>query len=400
MNRNLKLIVIGNLNYPYSGAPTNRVHAYAKGLVEEGYEVLVICTGTPFRKDVNFKEYGKFEGVDYVYSSGTYLRNNNFFLRNFIKVYGKLNGVFLLYKNSRKMEKLAILEFATTFSYELLLFLVGKIICVPIIREENEVPLAIRNNGQSSVKKFVELEIRPKLYDGIILISNYLNELLSPLIRKNAKILFIPILVDFERFSISRSKSNQKKYLAYCGYMGGDKDGVDILIQSFSLIAEKYCDLFLYLIGHAPKNEMDKLIDSVKKNNLSERIIFTGEVQRDKMPEFLSNSIALTLARPNNTQAKGGFPTKLGEYLATGNPVIVTDVGEIHHFLTDNKNIFFAEPGNPQSFAEKLDYVLSNPKISESVGKEGKNVARANFNYRVASKKIIDFINSLNEKYS
>ena len=28
-----KLVVFGNLNYPYGSAPTNRIHAYAKGNV-------------------------------------------------------------------------------------------------------------------------------------------------------------------------------------------------------------------------------------------------------------------------------------------------------------------------------------------------------------------------------
>ena len=48
----------------------------------------------------------------------------------------------------------------------------------------------------------------------------------------------------------------------------------------------------------------------------------------------------LVLARPDNIQAKGGFPTKLGEYLATGNPVVVTKVGEIPNYLIDGVNAF------------------------------------------------------------
>ena len=50
------------------------------------------------------------------------------------------------------------------------------------------------------------------------------------------------------------------------------------------------------------------------------------------------------MARPDSRQARGGFPTKLGEYLATGKPVCVTKVGEITVYLEDNVSAFLAEP--------------------------------------------------------
>ena len=50
-----KLVVFGNLNYPFGSAPTSRIHAYAKGIVEKGFGVTVICIGFPFRGKVNFK---------------------------------------------------------------------------------------------------------------------------------------------------------------------------------------------------------------------------------------------------------------------------------------------------------------------------------------------------------
>lgn len=92
------------------------------------------------------------------------------------------------------------------------------------------------------------------------------------------------------------------------------------------------------------------------------------------------------MARPNNRQAKGGFPTKLGEYLATSKPVVLTKVGEIPLFLTDGVNAYLSEPDNAESFAKKLDEALSNQKEARKVGLNGRHLADTVFNYRIIAK--------------
>ncbi len=57
---------------------------------------------------------------------------------------------------------------------------------------------------------------------------------------------------------------------------------------------------------------------------------------------------------PDSKQAQGGFPTKLGEYLATGNPVCATTVGEIPDYLVDGESVYFAVPGSVDSFADAM----------------------------------------------
>jgi glycosyltransferase involved in cell wall biosynthesis len=102
----------------------------------------------------------------------------------------------------------------------------------------------------------------------------------------------------------------------------------------------------------------------------------------------------LALARPRSLQAQGGFPTKLGEYLATGNPVVVTKVGDIPLYLTDNETAFLAEPNDVDSFAKKIEFVLSNPDIAMKVGEAGKRLTQEVFNYKYQANNIVEFISS------
>jgi glycosyltransferase involved in cell wall biosynthesis len=103
----------------------------------------------------------------------------------------------------------------------------------------------------------------------------------------------------------------------------------------------------------------------------------------------------LVLPRLDSYQAKGGFPTKLGEYLATSKPVIVTKVGEIPNYLIDNQDVFFAEPGSINSLKDKLIQVLTDKNIADIVGKKGREVAEQVFSKDIQSKRLFEFLEKI-----
>ena len=86
-----------------------------------------------------------------------------------------------------------------------------------------------------------------------------------------------------------------------------------------------------------------------------------------------------------------GFPTKLGEYLLTENPVVVTSVGDIPLFLRHGESAYLAEPGNPEDIAAKIEDALSSPNAS-SVGKKGAEIAKQCFNSEIEAEKVVKFI--------
>ena len=70
---------------------------------------------------------------------------------------------------------------------------------------------------------------------------------------------------------------------------------------------------------------------------------------------------------------------KLGEYLATGRPVIVTDTGEISKYLKDKVNARIVKAGDESDFTEKLMWMLENPEESCKIGIKGRETAINNF---------------------
>lgn len=231
-----------------------------------------------------------------------------------------------------------------------------------------------------------------KKLDGIFPISNALKDyFISKGILEN-KLQVINMTVDPSRFEGLKKEEVKDKYIAYCGAVINYKDGVDVLIKSFAIVAKQIPDIKLYIIGGFPfkkdKEEDYALVDSLE---LTARVVFTGPIPREQMPQMLKNAEALVLARPDNIQAKYGFPTKLGEYLLTGNPVVVTRVGDIPQFLKDGESAYIAEPGNVKDIAQKMIEAITSPMAKE-IGLRGLGVAMREFNSETESKKIIKFI--------
>lgn len=259
--------------------------------------------------------------------------------------------------------------------------------------ENNEYPPLI-----SHTEKFIG-RIRLKLYNwicrkcaGMFVISNKLREYFISVGVESDKVHVINMTVDGNRFK-NIEKQQTGPYICYCGTVSNYKDGVNILLESFGLIANDVPNVKLYILGSHPYKKDNEINEGIiEKYGIRDRIFMPGAVPGSKMPQYLKSAEVLVLSRPDNIQATYGFPTKLGEYLMTGNPVVVTRVGELDDFLEDWKSCLFAKPGSAQDFAERLKWVLQHPDEAKEIGMCGKIVAEKNFNYQIEGKKIAEVI--------
>jgi glycosyltransferase involved in cell wall biosynthesis len=265
---------------------------------------------------------------------------------------------------------------------------------IKFLQERSEYPFLSYNKSLiGKLRLFIYLRIICKYFDGFLVISKALDKYFKPYLQTNTKVFLLPILVETERFDISVSKPENT--ISYCGSMQGTKDGVPILIEAFSKIAHKFPEVNLQLIGSTSFPEFNIVKNQVQKYGLSNRIIFTGRIEREDLPEYLVKSKILALARPYTKQAEGGFPTKLGEYLAAGRLVVVTAVGEIPDYLTNKETALLAEPGDAENFAELIEFGLNNEELSEKIAENGKKLADSVFNYKNQGIRLYKWLNSL-----
>lgn len=229
-----------------------------------------------------------------------------------------------------------------------------------------------------------------KSLSGLFVISRPLKEFFVGLGIDSSRVEIINMTVDPFRFINIRKQSGKERYIAYCGTASNTKDGVDDLIKAFAIVVREVPDVYLYIVGKTPhKSERYGNFQLVKKLGIDEKVRFTGEIPASDMPQMLKNAEILALDRPANIQATYGFPTKLGEYLLTGNVVVVTSVGDIPLFLKDGISALIAKPSDSKDFAMKILWALKHKDKARSIGVEGYKVAKYHFNSKIECEKMI-----------
>jgi glycosyltransferase involved in cell wall biosynthesis len=387
------LIFGDSFSFPEGNAATNRIYTFAKGFTENGMNVHVICFKNEYLDNYN----GMVDGIKYYHPYSQTKRSNFFIVRRWVKFLKYIKAFTLVRKINREDKILAVNLYTYNIQTELFVYILGRLLRTKIIFDRCEHPMQLfKTNlfGQTFGK--LKTGLQTKLYDGMFCISYYLIDFYKKRGFDEDKLFLVPSTVDTERFSSDFSTRFPYEYIIYCGSLTILKDGVNILVESFKSISDKYPEINLVLIGKGDSIKDEILIkELVAKLDLNTRVVFLGQLPRTEVPAYLCNAKILALARPESKIADAGFPSKLTEYLATGKPVVVTAVGEIPVYLKDSQHAFLAIPGSVDSFSEKLDFALSNYEFAQSVGRKGRELTSTIFNYNFQSKRMIEFIYSL-----
>jgi len=380
--KKISLGIVTAVPFPFGLAGTNRIISYSKGLVELGNKVTVLTSH--FHEDGLDGQYNEiiFKGFRKKHSLGI--------LNNISLPFAVMRQSFYLFRNSKSYN--AVLIVSNSLILILLTYLVCKIRRLKLVQEKSEFPFVLKNKSLLG-RLYAHLYVNNiyRMFNGLIIMTHPLFEYFKDKTRRDCQKIIVPMTVEPERFENVSIDNKHGDYIAYCGYMGGNKDGVENLISAFSTLEKKYCQLRLLLIGTAEQSDLMALKE-LAENLKIKNAIFYGSVKRDEMPPLLCGAKILALARPSSLQSTGGFPTKLGEYLATGKPVVVTKVGDIPKYLEDGVSAYLVAPDDNQAFAEKLDYVLNNYADALKTAQRGKELTETVFNYKVQSKRIQDFL--------
>lgn len=374
--------------YEPNNAVSNRLLGYFRALDQMGVEATVVFLHPDKYRHKIDEEYQHLK-IEYYWSYLVPYRGvfRNLTLRKYIRKF---------------ISKLRKGDVVYTYGLSSINMLCKRVPGVRIYAERTENPEIVSSYPVKALALNPKEELDAYLnLDGLFVISESLRDYYINLGVQASKIKIINMFVDPHRFTSIKKTKTADRYIAYCGTASNNKDGVDELIKAFAIVAEKVLDVKLYIIGKTPLTEQkfDNYL-LIKRLNLEDRVVFTGVVSAKEMPQLLVNADVLALDRPDNKQAKYGFPTKLGEYLLSGNPVVVTSVGDITKFLTDGVSALIARPQNPKNFADKLLWALTYTEEAICLGGRGKMIALEFFNSLTETQKLYSFMfpNNLDSK--
>lgn len=178
-----------------------------------------------------------------------------------------------------------------------------------------------------------------------------------------------------------------KKILTYTGSFL-DWKGVDILAEAINQC--KRTDIFFLLVGGEGKSF------SAIKNSLSEKInsglsMVLPKQQISIVRELLAISdIAFLPNRSMKESIRYTSPIKLFEYLASGLPVISSDLPSIRSIISEENGYFF-QPDTPHSLVKTIEQALSDRENWSNISKRNLALVEEN-SWENRAKSIIDFV--------
>jgi glycosyltransferase involved in cell wall biosynthesis len=242
-----------------------------------------------------------------------------------------------------------------------------------------------KSKGLKSIQRRIEKIINSKTLHKAtrILVSNESTRNLVSKYYKIAvdKISIVPNGVDIRNF-YSRTESTIQ--IIFSGVMYYHR-GIDVLLESVSIVIQKIPDVQFVLLGSGP--EMEKLVKFTKKHSLTENIKFLGWVDRKQIPEYLAKS-AIGIGPLRMTDVtKDALPIKVLEYMASHLPILAKSGTLSSDILIDGENGFFVK--DTKDLAEKIIYLLQNQDVRIKMGQKSRDIVEK-YDWKIIAQSIID----------
>ena len=394
----MKVYIVAKEPFPNGMAATNRIKCYAKAIKDGGLSCEILVYGcTEIRRDGirNTEAQGFYEGIPFRYIGGTTTDTRCKPIRLFAQFRRLLQTENYLRQNLTKGDVLFMYNSnMVTHMLELMRVAISKgAYCV---RDLCEFPYGTGN--ESNKTKFLRgITISkqfPKL-DGIISISSPLLEFAkrnAPLTCKHIK---IPIMVEYDNYVVpDKSFDSTVPFIFHAGTLYQQKDGILGMIEAFGLAKNRLqTPIKFVLTGSIDSSpQASEIRTLINRYHLQDSIEFVGYLFGNQVKDYLSKASLVISNRPKSRQDFYGFSTKIGEYLASGTPLITTDWGEVVNWLKDRESAYIIEPDDTDALADAIVRVFSHPDEAYQIGKAGQEVCRQCFDYRVWSSPLVDFL--------
>ena len=139
---------------------------------------------------------------------------------------------------------------------------------------------------------------------------------------------------------------------------------VGTAIRAFAIVRRERPDARLTIAGDGP--ELRRMTSLARELGLTDCVTFTGRLDREQIAALIREAdIALNPSRVDN------MPNSILEALASGIPVVSTDVGGIRHIVAHERTALLVPAGAPEPMASALLRLLGDRALATRLRANG-----------------------------
>lgn len=211
--------------------------------------------------------------------------------------------------------------------------------------------------------------------DSLRVVSERVKTNLIKLGIKEEKIFVIPSLIMADKLLASVNtdiraqyvKKGFKKIILFVGRLSKEKD-IPTLLKAFKKILNIHPKTLLLIVGDGP--ERSSLENLAQDLNIFKNLDFIGPIEHSEINRYYISADIFTL-----TSCHEGSGDVLVEAALLKKPIISTDVGDARNMIIDGESGFIVKVSDIEEVANKVIYLLNNPKYIEDFGNKSFSLA-------------------------
>jgi len=192
----------------------------------------------------------------------------------------------------------------------------------------------------------------------------------------------VPTGIDIQKFGPhidgsairSRHRLEDRKVVLFVGRLTEHK-GLQTLIEAAPMLPE---DTAFVLVG--PGEFPRAWSRLMRELGVQDRFLKVGKVPESDLPAYYSACDLLVLPSVSRLEA---FGLVLVEAMASGKPVVASDIPGVRDVLKDGVTGLLAEPFSARDLAEKLNAIISDDRLAAEMGRKARLHAEEHYGWNV-----------------
>jgi len=221
-----------------------------------------------------------------------------------------------------------------------------------------------------------------QISDAVIAVSGSVkDELVTTYNVDPDKIHVIYNGIDIEEYK--QMNGTRENVILYVGRQTTHK-GLPFLIEAFAKFAELHPQYRLVLVGERLEGRIDPyLVELSRRLGIAKKVEFTGRLSESEVKRLMGRAKCFVL--PSLAES---FGMAILEAMASGTPVVGTNVGGIPEVVRDGSNGLLVPPADSNQLEKAIERIVSDADLQETFARNGIETCKA-FSWDAAAHKTL-----------
>ena len=399
MNKPVRIAYVANVRMPTEKAHGYQIMKMCEALADEDAEVTLFC---PNRRQTNATFAGLpdvfgYYGVRHVFSL-RYLRNMDvmraepyipgFLFPLFFHIHSALWGAYALIAARRGADIVYLRD-------DILIAVIARFLGIPFVYEAHRLPAG-------RIGRFMMRGMKGGSAKLIGALTAHLRErLIAEFGLEVARTAVLPDGADTDMFAGTGSGATVRRVagipaeIPLIGYVGtftalGYEKGVASLVRAMVSVRIAYPSALLVCVG-GPTELVPRYREIATEASIADAVRFIGHVPPPEAVKWMRACDVLVIPLPNNEFfAFHTSPMKMFEYMASGVPIVASDLPSMREVLSV-ETALFARPADEISLAEQICQTLADPEAAARRANAAREVVK-DYSWRSRARTVLSRI--------